>query len=244
MEACTHFRASQHSLLSYLCQGHAPSFSYSPILPTASLLWLWGFFLLLASSCLLSPFFCSQHCLFFILPFLFSPPPDFLYFYLLFILIPFPGRQAGGVSFQYHCFETNLLGFVMDNQMLAERGRSKSLTSLKCKKVEARRSVRNARKEVSGKPEFLLKEDRQYRDFLGFLYSLEKVKCMIFIFLLVARLQTNLFCWFLPHKPNKTHKIAEGGENTRVLKHIQTTKIIHFPFKCSISNRALNQWKV
>lgn len=84
------------------------------------------FFSLTAFSCLFFPLSCShtctKHCLFFILPLLFSPPPGFLYFYLILTLIPFPGSQAGWgcVSFQYHCFETNLLGYVMGNQMVAE----------------------------------------------------------------------------------------------------------------------------
>lgn len=59
--------------------------------------------------------------------------------------LPWKSGWGEGVSFQYHCFETNLLGFVMDNEMLAEWCRSMSLTSLKYKKAEAifRRSVEN-----------------------------------------------------------------------------------------------------
>lgn len=48
-----------------------------------------------------------------------------------------PWSRAAGGSFQYHCFETNLLGSVMDGEMPAEWCRHESLTSLKFEKVEA-----------------------------------------------------------------------------------------------------------
>lgn len=63
-----------------------PSFGYFFLLPAFSCL----FFL---PSC--SPT-CTKHCLFLILPLLFSLPPDLLYFYFILILIPFPGSWAGG----------------------------------------------------------------------------------------------------------------------------------------------------
>jgi len=105
------------------------SFSYGPVFPTASLVGVGFFFSYHLFPVLFFPFLAHTHthkALFiFRLALSVYLPPDFLYFYFILVLIPFPGSQAGGAgwgvcgSFQYHCFETNLLGIVTDNQMLA-----------------------------------------------------------------------------------------------------------------------------
>lgn len=121
----------------------------------------------------------------------------------------------------------------------ADPFRGISLTSLKSKKVKAifRKPLKNWR--------FWCRSTDNIEISWGF-SSLKKIKWIIFIFLLIARSHTDLYCWFLLLKQKKTHrnKIAKGREKRRFWSMSKPPRIIHFPFKCSISNRALNQWKV
>lgn len=116
LRAHTHLRVSGTALF---C---TPSSSQGPVLPTASFVWLFfpptSFFLSFFPPFLLT----HMHKALFIshpAPSVLSPSRSSLF--LLYINSnPLPWKLGWRVRFQYCCFETNLLGFVMDEQMLAE----------------------------------------------------------------------------------------------------------------------------